>query len=56
VFDSESKPYGISYSNWTSKWWQWAYSIPQNINPAYDNTGKYCLEGKQSCLVFDILF
>jgi hypothetical protein len=38
VFDSESKPYGISYAEWASKWWQWAYSVPKNINPAYDNT------------------
>jgi hypothetical protein len=52
VFDSESKPYGISYSKWTSKWWQWAYSIPQNINPAYDDTGKYCSEGQSGPVWF----
>jgi hypothetical protein len=52
VFDSESKPYGISYTEWTSKWWQWAYSIPQNINPAYDDTGKYCSEGQSGPVWF----
>ena len=52
VFDSESKPYGISYSNWTSKWWQWAYSIPKNINPAYDDTRKYCSEGQSGPVWF----
>jgi hypothetical protein len=46
IFDSESKPYGIPYAEWTSKWWQWAYSIPQTINPAYDDTGKNCSEGQ----------
>lgn len=34
MFDSQSKPYGISYAEWTSKWWKWAYSVPKNINPA----------------------
>ncbi|MGN6347010.1 MAG: hypothetical protein ACTHME_04835 [Candidatus Nitrosocosmicus sp.] len=52
VFDSESKPYGIPYAEWTSKWWQWAYSVPQNINPAYDNTGKYCSESQSGPVWF----
>src|SRR4051794_17086404 len=52
VFVSESKLYGISYSSWTRKWWQWAYSTPQNINPAYDNTGKYCSEGQSGPIWF----
>jgi hypothetical protein len=52
VFDSKSKPYGISYANWTTQWWQWAYSIPQNINPAYDDSGKYCSEGQSGPVWF----
>lgn len=38
----DSKPYGLSYGEWTAKWWQWVYSISSNTNPAYDNNGKYC--------------
>jgi hypothetical protein len=42
VFSIDSKPYGISYAEWTGRWWQWALSIPKDTNPAADNTGKNC--------------
>ena len=42
VFELDSNPFNIPYSDWTAKWWQWAYSIPKDIHPAYDNTGKFC--------------
>jgi hypothetical protein len=38
----DSQPYGLSYGEWTAKWWQWAYSIPQEEHPAYDHTGSKC--------------
>jgi hypothetical protein len=44
VFSAESKPYGLTYGDWTAKWWQWGYSIPKDINPAYDDTGKNCAQ------------
>jgi hypothetical protein len=44
VFPANSKPYGLSYGEWTAKWWQWGYSIPKDINPAYDDTGKNCAQ------------
>lgn len=34
--------YSTLDDKWTAKWWEWAYSIPLKINPAYDNTGKLC--------------
>jgi hypothetical protein len=46
VFQPDSKPYGLTYGDWTARWWQWAYSIPKDTNPAYDDTGKYCAEGQ----------
>jgi hypothetical protein len=42
VFQPKSKPYNLTYGEWTARWWQWAYSIPREMNPAYDDTGKYC--------------
>ena len=39
-YDAESKPFGISYGNWTTKWWQWAISIPTLKNPMLDKTGE----------------
>lgn len=44
VFSANSKPYNLTYGEWTARWWQWGYSIPKNINPAYDNTGKNCAQ------------
>ena len=46
VYDVISKPYDVSYANWTEKWWQWTYSIPWDKNPSYDDTGKYCSENQ----------
>jgi len=42
VFSRDTKPFGITYPEWTSKWWQWLVSIPTKDNPAADNTGKNC--------------
>jgi len=39
-FTPESKPFGLSYGHWTVLWWQWLLSIPSEINPAADETGK----------------
>jgi hypothetical protein len=44
VFPANSKPHGLTYGEWTAKWWQWGYSIPKDINPAYDDTGKNCAQ------------
>jgi hypothetical protein len=44
VFSSDSKPYNFTYGEWTARWWQWGYSVPKNINPAYDDTDKNCAQ------------
>lgn len=41
TFDHNSNPYGVSYGYWTTKWWQWALSIPLPINPLNDQTGEH---------------
>ncbi|MDP9287096.1 MAG: hypothetical protein M3P08_02730 [Thermoproteota archaeon] len=40
-FISYDKPYDISYGHWTVKWWRWAKSIPNQVNPVIDETGKH---------------
>jgi hypothetical protein len=40
-FSSKDRPYGLSYGEWTTKWWQWAFSTPTSTNPLDDDTGKY---------------
>jgi len=47
VYDLDSRPFNTSYADWTAKWWQWAYSIPWDKNPSYDDTGKYCSENQK---------
>jgi len=38
----ESLPGGLSYQQWSAKWWQWAWHIPISINPILDTTGVDC--------------
>jgi hypothetical protein len=52
VYDLNSNPFSISYSDWTEKWWQWTYSIPWNKNPSYDDTGEYCNENQHGPVWF----
>ncbi len=40
-FTPEDRPFGLSYGEWTTKWWEWALSIPIQFNPVLDNTGQY---------------
>jgi hypothetical protein len=40
VFSPESVPYGVSYEEWTAKWWQWVLSLPSESNPVNDKTGE----------------
>jgi hypothetical protein len=42
VFPPDSRPYNLTYADWSAKWWQWALSIPANINPLLDQTGENC--------------
>lgn len=42
VFPADSKPYGLTYGDWTARFWQWLHSIPKPDNPAIDPTGKNC--------------
>jgi hypothetical protein len=58
------KPYGLTYGQWSAKWWQFVFSIPAANNPLfYDDkcdvgqsgpvwflTGKFCVNA--SCATF----
>jgi hypothetical protein len=39
-FTSDSHPYGLSYGEWTVKWWQWLLSTPRSSNPLIDQSGE----------------
>jgi hypothetical protein len=40
LFSTDSNPYGVSYAEWTARWWQWVLSLPVENNPVIDTTGK----------------
>jgi hypothetical protein len=40
LFKENDNPYGLTYGEWTARWWQWALSIPKLANPVADETGK----------------
>lgn len=42
VFPPNSKPYGLSYNEWSTKWWKWLLSVPSDISPIKDDSGKNC--------------
>jgi hypothetical protein len=46
LFPSDSKPYGLTISQWTIKWWRWLLSIPKDKNPALDISGTNLSEGQ----------
>jgi hypothetical protein len=46
VFPPSSRPYGLTYGEWSAKWWQWAESIPKENNPAADETGQKCSQSQ----------
>jgi hypothetical protein len=39
LFAIDSKPYEISFSDWTMNWWRWLLLIPKENSPAYDWIG-----------------
>lgn len=52
VFPPDSEPFGLKYSEWTTKWWQWAYSLPEDDNPVADDTGKNCANNQDGPVWF----
>jgi hypothetical protein len=30
VLPPQSKPHGMSYAQWSVRWWQWVFSLPAN--------------------------
>lgn len=42
VFSPNEKPFGLSYGEWSAKWWKWSLGIPTADSPAGDETGAKC--------------
>lgn len=52
VFAVDSRPFGLSYGDWSGKWWQWVVGIPKDVNPTADESGKYCASGQNNQYVW----
>jgi hypothetical protein len=52
VFSIDAKPYGVTYAEWTARWWQWVTSLPKEDNPNYDYTGEKCAKGQEGPVWF----
>ena len=48
LYSVDSKPYGLTFPQWSEKWWNWMISIPQPQNPLNDETGKNCANGQNN--------
>lgn len=44
VIPPQAKAHGMSYGEWSARWWQWALSLPKDQNPFYDVKGN-CSNG-----------
>ncbi len=52
VIPINAKPQGLSYGEWSARWWDWALSIPPSMNPVFDPTGALCTQGQSGHVWF----
>lgn len=41
LFAPDSVPYGVTFPDWTIRWWRWLLSSSMETNPALDVSGKW---------------
>jgi hypothetical protein len=46
VIPPNANPLGLTYGEWSARWWQWAFSLPVADNPFFDEGGD-CTNGAQ---------
>jgi hypothetical protein len=52
VYQRNSKPFGVTFDEWSVRWWQWLLMIPKSISPAHDLTGKNASVGQLGPSIF----
>jgi hypothetical protein len=52
IFPPDAQPYGLTYGEWTARWWQWAFSMPEADNPSVDDTGQNCANNQSGPVWF----
>ena len=46
IFHLNSQPFGLTYAEWTTRWWRWLIGIPTSFNPALDINGENCSQNQ----------
>jgi hypothetical protein len=36
IYEISDEPLGLSYSEWSERWWLWLLSFPKSTNPAFN--------------------
>ena len=52
IYHQNSLPLGLSFGEWSARWWQWLLSIPKSRNPALDLLGENAAIGQSDSNVF----
>ena len=52
IMHPDSSPYGLTYGEWSAKWWQWLLAQPGDVNPGFDATGIHCAQGQSGQVWF----
>jgi hypothetical protein len=46
VLPPQSAPHGLTYGEWSARWFKWAYEQPAATSPVLDTTGANCAVGQ----------
>ena len=46
LYPRDSKPFGKSWEEWAASWCKWLLSLPKDVNPSLDETGKNCSQSQ----------
>jgi hypothetical protein len=53
IYSPDSKPYGKSYGEWTSDWWEWFIAMPNDAkHPLNDPSGSECHRNQNGPVFF----
>jgi hypothetical protein len=52
VLPPDSHPHGLTYGQWSARWWEWALEQPAALSPLADTTGANCAVGQSGSVWF----
>ena len=52
VIPPNSHAHGLTYGEWSARWWEWALEQPEALSPLRDTTGANCAIGQSGSVWF----